>query len=459
MITYEATMKLVGVVVLAGCASVPDEPPQEAAPSPVAPATEDAHGAPSGEVAAPPAETLAETVVEPIVKIAATIEPPTLQLAYDGKCRDIGVSVVGAETFVHWMENYERGVLQRVGPKVEVLDDIVFDGRYREGEEEYPPTGILDVGGRWPDELWVVGNHSFRDFQASRLYAYRDAKWTASKALGPKADFARVWSWIDGSVLAYATTWDEDGDGFPRLAVVRGRGKGPSMTGLKGRAGCKGDGPGVLDVAVAADGHVAAVVQCETPWLATWAPGDRDGRSVKLGSGEIEHARVALHDDGKGWVSIGRGRKTSLHRFEGETVTAAKLPAGAALRGFDLDAEGRAWLATSKGVYAPDGDGWTLDGEEAGVDRIAGATTGMPWIVRDRELEMRTTDGKWHEIRRPETTSVPGKAPKVLDVVVVGPADAFVVGEAYRIKKGTKHVGARFQAVMTTRPVDGPHGC
>ena len=452
----EATMKLVSVAMLAGCASVPDEPAPEAAAAPVEPAAEVAQGDAAGETAAAPPET----VVEPIATISASIEPPTLHLAYDGKCRGIGVSAVGADTFVHWMADYEQAALQRVGPKVEVLDDIVFDGRYREGEEEYPPTGILDVGGRWPDELWVVGDHSFRDFQATRLYAYRGGKWTASKALGSNADFTRVWSWTDGSVLAYATKWDEDGDDEPRLAVVRGRGKGPSMSGVTGRAGCKGDGPGVLDVAVAADGHVAAVVQCDTTWLATWAPGDRSGRSVKVGGGDVDHARVGLHRDGRGWVSVGRGRRTSLHRFEGDdAVKDVDLPAGTALRGFDLDADGRAWLATSKGVYAPKDEGWAREGGEAGVDRITGVATGMPWILRDRELAMRTTDGTWHEIARPEGKAVPGKTPRVLDLVVVGPGDAFVVGEYFKIKKRTKHVGARFQAVMSTRPIETPHGC
>lgn len=459
MKTIEQAMRVVaGMAVLCGCASVQDEPAPAAAPAameePSGDARSDAPGDAAGDVAPAPAKT----VVEPIATVSATLEPPTLQLAYDGRCRDIGVSVVGAETFVHWMADYEKGVMHRVGPKVEMLDEIVFDGRIRDGEDETPPTGILDVGGRWPDDLWVVGDHSFRDFQATRLYARRDGKWTPSNVLGSKADFTRVWAWHDDSVLAFATIWGDDSDST-RLAVVRGRGKGPSFATVQGRAGCKGEGPGVLDVAVATDGHVAAVVQCDTTWLATWAPGDRGGRSVKIGGGDLERARVALDVDGRGWVSVGRGIRTWLHRFEGDTAEKAKLPSGAALRGFDLDAGGNPWLATSKGVYTRDGEDWALDGEATGVDRIEGAASGMPWILRDRELAMRTTDGAWHSIARPEGKSVPGKTPRVLDLVVVGPGDAFVVGEYFRIKKGTKHVGARFQAVMSTRAIATPRGC
>jgi hypothetical protein len=439
---------------VAACASVPDEPSTEAAPV----AQAEQPGGAAEPVASVPVDA-SENVVEQVATVSATLEPPQLRLAFDGRCRDIGVSVVGEDTFVHWMADYERGVLRRVGDAVETLDEIAFDARLKDGEYAHEPTGILDVGGSWPDRLWVAGDHSFRDFQASRLYAYEGGAWRRSNALGKEADFSRVWSWIDDSVLAFATQYDAEGHATPRLAVVHGRGKGPSMSGVLGRAGCGGENAEALDVAVAADGHVAAVVRCKSTWLATWAPGDRDGGSVRLGGGDVERARLALHREGRGWVSLARGKRIALHRVDGEAVTAASLPEGAAVRAYDLDAQGRAWLATSAGVYAPKDDGWIRDGAEVDVDRIDGAVTGIPWILRDRELAVRTTDGVWHDVTRPESKAVPGKVPKVLDVVVVGPGDAFVVGETFKIKKGTKHVGTRFSSVMSTRAIETPHGC
>lgn len=389
-------------------------------------------------------------------------DAPALHLAYDGRCGDVGAGTVGGEGHV-WIGGSIYPVTKTgLGDPIHIgADETMIKLDDRDDPWGVPFSHILAIGGRSADSMFVIAAFADREFSHTRVLVRRENGFRESTVLGRDRDFTMAWPWHSGSTLALSPSeWTPD---QPRLAVVRGTPKGPRLDGLVATGGCttkKDQHADVFAVTVAPDGPVTALTWCNGTWLSVWTPDDRKGRHRNLG-GDANDARLALDDEGNGYLLLG---KMNLQRLQGGEPSRIKPPKAAPVRALSLDPQGHPWIAIGgtvyRGVPRAEDVSWeaeSLPGDAAILD-LVGVEHGTPWVRRfDKSIWARKVDGSWTEISHAETVKGDGGATKPVELYATGPNEVVLAGEHFRMR--SKNVGRRFRSLHTVHPVAEPKLC
>lgn len=395
--------------------------------------------------------------------IAPEVAPKVSPMVW-GECRRPGVTTIDDQVFAHYMVyNQKRsggydGVIHRMGADGSIAEELRYDVapqvRLEEGHKfRPPPQRLRQLGGRWPDELFAVVDYSARDYEGSRIARWKDGAWDVVKLFGHDAQWAAVWPWHEGSTLALLRQW-KNGNQHPRMAVVRGAGKGPSLKLLRRKAGCDPEQLDFTDIHVSPAGPIWGLVQCKGTWMVGWTPEDREGRLVSL-SKQRSQGELELDDNGNGYIGLHGGNSGGLYTWKDGVATQTEAP-GNAPRDLAIDANGALWLTDQGKVYRQGNDGW--QDEIGDVASLSGVEGSSPIVhLRDKGLQARIADGTWHpmELSQPDPK---GEELEVLDVVVPASGDVWVAAKYRRYFKGKK-VLRKFGAIYTQRPVTKPMKC
>lgn len=415
--------------------------PAAVAPEPAKP-PEPAAVAPEPEPAKPP---------EP-----ANAEPASLRLAIYGTCKHIGVSRVDDQAFLFYQRPYQGGrptnLAHRIDEHGAVAETMPLQAA--SGDEAW----IREIFGRWPDGLMARTYFEGRVDDEGHLFRRANDEWTAVEPLSKEGRYWDAWVWHDGSILAWADLAGYDEPSKPRLAVVRGEGKGPSLARLRGRSRCEEGDFWIRDVHVQPDGKVLALARCGGLWLATWTPDDLEGTTERVASGDgWGAASLHIDDRGQGYVL----HEDGLLAWDGTAATAVRTPKGKVPSELFLGRDGEVWILHGRTLSRRTADGWepVPVPEGSPVTWVAGLEHGTPWLVhKDGTVSMQTADGAWHAVPLSATPDL-DKVPKATQLHVLGPGDAWVEGKYFELSKRSKHVGTPYFAAFTTRDAPTPTEC
>jgi hypothetical protein len=418
--------------------------PEPAAASAVAAAPEPAAASTSAEVAPAPAP-------EPEPIAAPNAAPATVKLAFHGRCSDIGVTTLADGSVVAYYDvsikvfPWAEGWLHRMEPHGAVAESLLF-----------PAPGILAEGGGFEvgklfgswSELRIVSLSHTREDTEGRLYRRVAGVWKQIETVGASTDIDDAWDGADGSILALADRGDYEASA-PRLAVVLGKGKGPSLAKLERASKCGKGQFTVGDVTVRPDGTIVAVGGCpQSAWLGTWAPGDLEGAVARVKLSNPAFVDFELDDEGNGFI-FGSGE---LARWKDGAATPIELP-GRSKPDVVGARGGHAWYARGSSLsHWVDGQWQPIPTPEGRrIDWVAGLQFDTPWILfTNGTVAMRTTDGTWHDVALAPTPDVDAP-PKAAGLYVTAPGDAWVEAKYTKYKKGSKTIGTRLRALYTTR--------
>lgn len=449
-----------GAIVLAACASTGDEtsPIEPSAPTADAAVVEPA--AAQTVATAEPETAPAPEAPPPEVAPAAipNAEPAQLQpLAY-GVCRYIGLSAVDDQTFVHYrigaMGYSPKHWLHRLDEHGAIVETLMFASAFIQEpdqgwREDY--TWIDKVLGRWPNQLLLLAHNEGREDDTRHLYRRVDASWKRVDTLGPDADIRDAWPWHSGSILAWGDTAAFDEPSKPRLAVMRGAPKGPSLAKLLRRSRCDKQDLSVRDVHVQADGKVTALLSCGGTWLGTWTPDDLQGTAERIGPDDW-HVSMHMGAHGRGFIQF----ESTLLAWDGHRTQEVEVPKDRAPDRVFVGRDDEAWILQGRTLSRRTANGWERVAVPEGspVADIAGLEHGTPWLLhKDHTVSMQTADGAWHRVPLPPVPDV-GKVPKATQIHVLAPGDAWVEVKYRDTTVTGKYASKSRWAVYTTR--DGP---
>lgn len=444
-------------VVLAAC--VTESTPVLVEPEPTAASA--ATVAPTPDRTAPaPAPAPDPEPAEPPPAPNAT--PASLQLAFHGRCGDLGVSTLD-----------DGQVVAHYDPAAEskTLGDIIWLHRMDEHgtiAESLPfPTwnagheGAFAIGrifGRWP-ELRVLSERRGRVHTEGRLHRRVGDAWRQLETAGASTDIDGAWTWVDGSILALV----DKGDGYdrhdPRLAVVLGKGKGPSLAKLRRATRCEDDRFQVSDVEVLADGTLVAVAGCDTTWIGRWAPGEAEATTTRVADFASYGTRLQLDAQGNGFVEF----YSELVRWQDGAATPMAIPGRPKVNDSTIVAarHDHAWYARGSKLWRWGESAWepvpTPEGRR--IAWAAGLGFDTPWLLfANGTVAMRTADGRWHDVALPPTPDLP-EPPKAALLYVTAPGDAWVEAKQTKYKQGSKTIGTKLRALYTSRDAPVPVRC
>lgn len=433
------------------------------------PTTEPTPGAASSSTAPPTSPASAEVdppapapAPEPPAPPAApNAEPATLGLAFHGRCGALDVSTLddgqvvvryapagrskahGSVAWLHRMD--ERGSIAESLPFP--TWDIGHGGSF----------AIDDVFGRWPEVRVLSGQHG-RMSTAGRLHRRVGDAWKQVETVGASTDIDGAWAWIDGSILALADKGDDDHHD-QRLAVVLGKGKGPSLAKLRRATKCAKDQFHVSDVAVLGDGTIVAVAGCETTWIGRWAPGETEATTTRVSDDASYGTRLRLDAQGDGFVEF----SSSVVKWEDGVATPLEIPDRPRVNDSTVVAAraDHAWYARGSKLWRWGDGGWepvpTPEGRR--IAWASGLGFDTPWLMlADGTVAMRTADGSWHDVALPPTPDLP-EPPKATRLFVTSPGNAWVEARQTKYKKGSKTIGTKLQALYTSRGTPVPVRC
>lgn len=401
-----------------------------------------------------------ETPPEPVVG-----PPPTaLHVAVEGRCRNMGVSLVGDDVLVH----YEGGEIVRLEP----------DGRPAERvavtlASQDPPTPwvqtlpqIEQLGGHYPDALFAEVMESGRE---GILGGYRHTPngWVEVRPFKDSENGVdQLFSWYDRSLLALGTV----SDGAPRFAVVRGKPKGPRFDRATAKAGCTI--AQVVDVRVREQGDVVATWTCEGKhvFVTHWRRDDLAGNTHDLGVagngwGRRTDGSTIAFDGKDGFYVV--AESTKLWHGHDDAWTEIALPNGADVRTIAVDPQGHPWIGGSL-LARHDGAAWTTIPLPEGkpVVQLAGVELGTPWLrTGGREYDgvggrLWRLDGETPvEITVPAAAFFEGEALRLGELQFAGPDDVWAEAEFVVQRRGKGAPGRYYRAVLHSRPVEQPLRC
>jgi hypothetical protein len=447
------------VLVLAACTHGDDPAPVEPEPLPASAAAVRSTAAPPS-IATPIVTPEPAPPPEPEPPPPANAEPAELRLSAYGRCKYLGVSTVDDQTFLHYRFGEAKGFVHRMDPRGGVAETLRFDEGFHWDDTDPPPwkqqyTEIRKLTGHWPDQLVLLAVHEYRDSDEGHLYRRVGDGWQRIETLGRNARYEDAWPWHDRSILAWVGDVENGEAVEPRLAVVRGEGKGPSLSRVRKRSRCEDYDFSVRDVHVQANGKVSALVHCGGTWIATWTPDDLAGTVQRVGPDDWSWLHLDAH--GQGHVLVG----SSLIAWDGTTATPVKAPGKGKVEKVFVGRDGEAWILQGRKLSRRTAEGWepvaVPDGSP--VTHVAGLEHGTPWLLRkDGTVSMQTADGAWHAIPLPPTPDL-GKVPKATTIHVLAPGDVWIEGTYFKMNKGSKHVGKPFWAAFTTRDAPTSFEC
>jgi hypothetical protein len=432
---------------LAACAAEATQDsvePEPAAASAVA-------AAPEPAAASTPAEVAPAPTPKPEPPAAPNAGPAAVKLAFHGRCGDPGVTTLSDGSVVAYYDvdtkdDRSSGVeawLHHMDPQGSVAGSVMFPAP---GFllAEHGDFAIDELFGTW-SELRIVSVGRGREETEGRLHRRVAGAWKQIETVGASTDIDGAWDRADGSILALADRGEEDRD--PRLAVVLGKGKGPSLSKLKRASKCEKGRFTVADAAEAPDGTIVAVAGCfESMWLGTWAPGDLEGTAVRLRVMSPFPAQLELDEEGNGFV-VASGE---LARWKDGVATPIELPGNSTVLGAR---GGHAWYASGSKLSHWVDEQWqalpTPEGRR--IEWVSGLQFDTPWLLfTNGTVAMRTADGTWHDVALPPTPDIEAP-PKAARLYVPGPGDAWIDAKYTKYKKGSKTIGTKLRALYTTR--------
>lgn len=406
--------------------------------------------APEPAAASTPTEVAPAPTPEPEPPAGPNAEPAAVKLAFHGRCGDLGVTALSDGSVVAYYDvdtkdGRSSGVeawLHHMNPQGSVAESVMF-----------PAPGMLTMGGGFAvdevfgswSELRIVSVGRGREETEGRLHRRVAGAWKQIETVGASTDIDGAWDRADGSILALADRGEEDRD--PRLAVVLGKGKGPSLAKLKRASKCEKGRFTVADAAVAPDGTILAVAGCwESMWLGRWAPGDLEGTAVRLQVTSPFPAQLELDEEGNGFV-VASGE---LVRWKDGVATPIELPGKSTVLGAR---GGHAWHAGGSKLSHWVDEQWqalpTPEGRR--IEWASGLQFDTPWLLfTNGTVAMRTADGAWHDVALPPTPDVEAP-PEAARLYVTAPGDAWIDAKYTKYKKGSKTIGTKLRALYTTR--------
>lgn len=434
-----------------------DRPPEPTAPPP--PTANNAPAAPA------PASEPAPVAVTPPPPAPASKQ---LRVAFEGRCTGLGASVLDGEVFVHYREEYpnRRTVIGRLGADGRPAEFLPVP---REDLTADTLTGIDELAGRWPHQVFMrIGTGERGGYENSYL-RLADGAWQRVDPFGAAGEVHRLYPWHSNSILAVGCGDESCRD--ERWAVIRGAPKAPRLDGVKQALGaCRHS----LDaVRVLPTGPIVAVWRCD--WARDLDPALADKRiavrytpeapqgDVHALPGYKDLGSTTLADDGKDTVYI------ALTDSEHPGVMLASTPGGwreqiapppGGITDFVVDRNGEPWVLQwttawrlSKGAWVP---------EPIGLERMHGLlamTTDAP-IVRAETLARRDADGKWVPLAYPTSTLFADQRFTDIGAPYVDAGGDVWLSASYAVKRRSdKSPKYRFNAVLTTRPIDQPLRC
>ncbi|MBK6923088.1 MAG: hypothetical protein IPH07_37215 [Deltaproteobacteria bacterium] len=427
-------------------------------PSTASPASEASPDAP-----VPSTPVVAATEAPPSEPVV--VPPPTaLHVAVEGRCRYMGVSLVGDDTLVH----YDGGDIVRLdasGRAAERVGTALASAEPAPAWQSRVPR-IEELGGRYPDALFA----EVMEFSREGIRgAYRQTNdgWVE---LDPFKDndggVERLYAWYDQSLLALGA----GADGGAKFAVVRGKPKGPRFDRGLAKAGCKT--AEVIDARVLAAGDAVATWTCEGKhvFVTHWRRDDLAGHTHDLrvagSSWERPKDGSSIAFDGKdGFYVVAESSK--LWHGHDDAWTEIALPKGAVVRTIEVDPEGHPWIGGSL-LARHDGQSWrsiTLpDGKP--VVELAGVPFGTPWIRTGGDGYENVGGRLWRldgetpiEIAVPPSAFFEGEALRLRRLHAAGPDDVWAEAEFVVQRRGKGAPGRFYRAVLHSRATAHPLRC
>jgi hypothetical protein len=385
-------MVAVGLAAVAGCRTLGTD--GAAAPAKAAPSAS-ASSAPIASAMPGPAPSASAQEPTPAGPLRWGTRPePGAALAYvlDGYCVGADVDFVGDATFVR---------SGRYGSSLALATD---DGLSR-WEELEPPGGegyaaITEVGGSWPDGLWMAMNDGGRAYEVFRTLVREKGAWVEPWGPPSKSSLhVRAPVSFGGGVVAVASPRPyPEGDEAKDVRLV-GRGITPPVL--------TGDGFDPQRLFALPSGELlaignrcAAAGKCAVEARRA-APGGKLQAQVLVADGGIRYDTVSFvaRSATEGWLAA----ETKLFRFDGARF--APLP-------------------------APPGP------EERRVVRLA--PDGSVWAVGEQKVFRTTTGSSWADVSPPRPLFASWGGPRALDGVEAGaPWAALADGTLVRWDAGT----------------------
>jgi hypothetical protein len=424
--------------------------------------------APQAQAAAPTPAAAEPAAVAPVVPAATPATPPRLAVAFEGRCNDLGTSVIDDQVLVHHVSRRDR-----VGDYDLHLTLVRLDAQGSPAETlpEPPPytardnvslSGVDRLYGRWPDQLYAAISVGTRGDWDTGFIRFDGKVWSGVHPFGPDDRVTGVVPWHQRSIVAVACGGECN---TMKLPVIRGAPKGPSVDKLRAAlAGCEEHT--LVEVAAIESGDLVAVGRCDGSGdaglvAARWKPDDLVGEVKRLAAPGFELTRTRIAHDGRQdfWIAVAGGaREVLVHSAPGRWDE-VEGPPGKGFADLAVDPRGAAWFLRPDGLWRRDGEKWVA--EAVGIKSmfdLLGVEQDTPW-VRGDAVARGSAGGAWQRVEVPPSLFFPDRRLEVTDAEVDRAGDIWLDAQFTVIRKDKVAVGRYYRSVVTSRPVVRPLRC
>lgn len=419
-----------------------------------------------------PAPIAATPTPEPTLPAPATpapipATPPRLAVAFEGRCDDLGTSVIDDQVVLHHVVRNDRP-----GDFGEHLALIRLDAQGLPAEPlPEPPantasaevslSGVTRLYGRWPDQVYAAISVGSRGDYDTGYIRFDGKVWSGVHPFGPDDRVNGVLRWHDRSIVAVACGGECS---TMKLPVIRGTPKGPHVDKLRAAlAGC--DEHTLVEVAAIESGDLVAVGRCGGSGdaglvAARWQPDNLAGEVKRLAPAGFALTRTRIAHDGRQdfWIAVASpGGELLFHSAPGRWDEVAGPP-GKGFADLAVDPRGVAWFLRPDGLWRRDGATWVT--EEVGVTAmfdLLGVEQDTPWVRGDTFA--RGGGGGWQRLDMPPSGFFPDRRLEITDVEVDRAGDLWLDAQFTVIRKDKAAVGRYYRSVVTSRPVSKPLRC